>query len=145
MVYPWREYWTSTEHPGATTQAAAFFASYDNIWLNQFRPKATRLGYTAIRGPRQAQKAPQCRDGYDNDGNGVADYPDDAGCSSLDDDHEWTCHTWVGFNCFLRVAPEWCFKIEDSTICLDLRPAIFVVVAFVVVWRFRRTARSGRA
>ena len=30
----------------------------------------------------------QCSDGIDNDGNGKFDYPEDAGCLSLDDNYE---------------------------------------------------------
>ncbi|HVL90162.1 MAG TPA: hypothetical protein VM841_08015 [Actinomycetota bacterium] len=32
---------------------------------------------------------PQCSDGRDNDGNGIADWPNDPGCSDPNDDFEW--------------------------------------------------------
>ncbi len=39
-------------------------------------------------GPVWPPPAGPCLDGYDNDGDGLADYPDDPGCSSRDDDSE---------------------------------------------------------
>ena len=45
---------------------------------------------------------PECSDSIDNDGDGQTDYPDDAGCTSLDDDDETNCGDGVcegGENC----------------------------------------------
>jgi hypothetical protein len=41
--------------------------------------------------PHAAAEPPACQDGYDNDGDGRADYPDDPGCSAPDDDDERSC------------------------------------------------------
>lgn len=140
-------YWTSTEHPGNSGEAAAFFLSYDNLWLNNFFPRTYPLRYTAVRGPRVAELAPECRDGYDNDGNGAADYPEDEGCSNADDHSEWTCTSFLGFTCLLtELAPGVvCFHIGDSTICIELLPVIIVVIGVIIIipwWAWRRRKRE---
>jgi len=59
--------------------------------------------------PPPPPPAPQCRDGIDNDGDGLIDHPSDTGCSSADDDNEedgvaythWNVGAWegcVGYN-----------------------------------------------
>jgi len=120
--YPCCWYWTSTEDPGNSGRAAAFFVSYDNLWLNELQAKSTQMRYTAVRGAPKPAKAPECSDGYDNDSNGAVDYPDDVGCSSAEDDTELTCTGLLGF---FGCGPQSkyntgiCFKIEDSTVCLE--------------------------
>jgi hypothetical protein len=48
--YPWGYYWTSTENPEDSSQAYAFFASYDGMWINSEEPKSENLFVTAVRG-----------------------------------------------------------------------------------------------
>lgn len=102
------------------------------------------MRYTAVRGPRQATLAPRCRDGYDNDSNGMVDYPEDGGCSSADDPTEWTCHL-IGGRCLPKPVPWWmyCVRIGDSTVCLSLLPLIIGAIIIVVArraWRRRAPA-----
>jgi hypothetical protein len=145
--YPCCSYWTSTEDPANSARAAAFFVSYDGLWLNEFHAKTSVMRFTAVRGAPKPVKAPQCRDGYDNDGNGYVDYPDDVGCSSAEDDKEFTCKGIIGlFTCrALGLDYRWlCFKIDDSTICLE---RIYVVVGVIVIsafgfWWFRRKRKA---
>jgi hypothetical protein len=40
--------------------------------------------------PNENETSPQCSDGIDNDGNGTVDFPDDIGCSSADDNDEYS-------------------------------------------------------
>lgn len=146
QYYPCCYYWTSTEHPASVTEAVSFFVSYDGLWLNQFMAKTTQARYTAVRGVAKQTIAPQCNDGYDNDNNGLIDYPDDEGCSSLEDNTEFTC---TGILAILKCRPflpykyrfGWlCFHIDDSTICL--RWLVTVIVIGVIVaggfWFFKR-------
>jgi hypothetical protein len=44
-------------------------------------------GLVTMAGPAVAVHT-ECHDGIDNDGNGLTDFPDDPGCSSIDDFHE---------------------------------------------------------
>ncbi len=141
--YPCCYYWTSTEHPANSAQATAFFISYDNLWLNGFHAKNSEMRFTAVRGAPKPVKATQCADGYDNDSNGFVDYPNDEGCSNAEDDKEYTC---TGLFAFFKCRPRlekyrsWCFKIDDSTICLD---RIYVIAGVIIIsgfgfWWFRR-------
>lgn len=57
-------------------------------WTNVWQDKVDLLGVLmdgAVGGPGEES---QCSDGLDNDGDGLTDYPDDAGCGSADDDNE---------------------------------------------------------
>lgn len=144
--YPCCWYWTSTEDPANPMRAAAFFLSYDGLWLNNFQARTTEMRYTAVRGAPKPSKAPQCKDGYDNDGNRFIDYPEDVGCSSATDNSEFTCTGIIGlFTCKPHRIDYtlWpCFKIDDSTICIGLGRIIEVAGVIVIVgfpwWWFRR-------
>lgn len=147
MNYPCYWYWTSTEDPANSSRAAAFFIPYEEYWLNDFKPKDTPTCYTAVRGAPKPAKAPQCRDGYDNDGNGLTDYPNDEGCTNPEDDWEYTCKGIIGlFTCrYFRTDYRWlCFKIDDSTICLE---RIYVIAGIIIVigagvWWFLRKRKA---
>jgi hypothetical protein len=57
-IYPVHHYWTKTENPGDSSQAYAFFVSYDGIWLNDAKPKSDHNWITAVRGPEPSQVFP---------------------------------------------------------------------------------------
>jgi hypothetical protein len=120
MFYPCCNYWTSTENPGNSSEAASFFISYDGLWLNKFFTKSTCMRYTAVRGTNAPDIAPQCRDGYDNDNDGRIDYPADPSCSSPDGTSEGRAT---------------CFKIWNGKwVCIGPLRLISLLVAFGAVF-----------
>ena len=141
--YPCCWYWTSTEDPGNPTRAAAFFVSYDNRWLNLLHDRNIQMRYTAVRGAPKPDKAPQCNDGYDNDGNGLVDYPADSGCDSAEDTWEYTCGWW---GCLFKMTPYPCIKIDDSWFCFEFyhRLIIFGVIVGVMatLWWMRKRKKA---
>ena len=144
--YPNGLYWSSTEHPGDSSEAVTFFVTYDGLFWNEFSPRSGTTWYTAVRGERVAQKAPECSDTYDNDGNLLADYPSDEGCSNAEDDWEFSCYGFIGLiTCKARKADyRWlCFQIEDSTFCLQ---TIVIAIGFIalpswLLWRRKQRDR----
>jgi hypothetical protein len=114
--YYWGNYWTSTEDPGNSTKAAAFFWSYDGFGLIQMHPKAAELQYTAVRGMAPPERAPECSDTYDNDGDGAVDFPADWGCLSSGGVSE---------------APM-CFELFGRTLCIRWVPLFIAAAALII-------------
>jgi hypothetical protein len=113
-------YWTSTEHPANSIQAVVFFHPFDNRYLNNFHAKYLERCVTAVRGDRVAVKASECSDTYDNDANGLVDFPEDGGCSTADDDWEYTCRGLLGCLFYRKVFILQCFEIGDSVVCIKV-------------------------
>jgi len=78
-------YWSWNPNSGDT--GGILKDDWNTVWDDKVALLAQLMDASAPPPPPPA--SPQCSDGLDNDGDGIADYPDDPGCDSANDDDEF--------------------------------------------------------